>query len=598
MRLSFLKAPVSHSSSIPISDPAALLASLLATSGDCIKILDLDGRLLFMTETGQKVMEINDFSKFQGCPWPSFWEDQGNIDAKAAIATALTGRNGQFQGFATTAAGTPKWWEVIVTPILGTDGKPERLLSVSRDITAAHQANIALRESEARFKMFAQAMPNQIWSAMPDGQLDWFNDQTLAFTGLTIEDLAGDRWAQVIHPDDLGRASEAWTAALLEGNSYQVEFRVRRADGIFRWHIARAVPIKDASGVVERWIGSNTDIEDQKATALALDDSRQRVEAAIRAADIGTWDLDPSTGRINWDNRCYELFGMIPGTPVDFDVFLAALNPLDREATEKACLDAMHFDGPQGYDVEYRTIGLKDGKERWISAKGKAIFENGIATQFLGTVRDISKLKHAELQQKLLARELEHRLKNTMAMVSAIASQTFRTAATKEDARTIFDARLFALNRAHDILTRSSWTSASMPTVVDGALAPHRDERIRTSGPAVELTAKQALSLALALHELATNATKYGALSVPSGTISCEWTYVNSSTGPILNFCWREYGGPTVVPPTRRGFGSRLIQSTLSSDFGDAVTIEFLPEGLVCSFSTCLSGSVGRTRDS
>ena len=519
-----MKAPVSHSSPIPISDPAALLASLLATSGDCIKILDLEGRLLFMTETGQKVMEITDFSKFQGCPWPSFWEDQGNTDAKSAIATALTGRNGQFQGFAHTAAGTPKWWDVIVTPILGADGKPERLLSVSPDITATHQADIALRESEARFKMFAQAMPNQIWSATADGRLDWFNDQTFAFTGLTFEELVGEQWANVIHPDDRGRAYEAWAAALSDGSAYQVEFRVKRADGAYRWHLARAVAIRNAEGAIERWIGSNTDIEDQKTTSLALYNSRQRVEAALRAADIGTWDLDPPTGKINWDNRCYELFGMTPGDPVDFDIFLSALNPLDREATEKACLDAMRFGGPQGYDVEYRTIGLNDGRERWISAKGKAIFEDGVATQFLGTVRDISKLKHAELQQQLLARELEHRLKNTMAMVSAIASQTFRTAATKDDARTIFDARLFALNRAHDILTRSSWTSASMPTVVEGALAPHRDERIPTSGPAVELTAKQALSLALALHELATNATKYGALSVPGGTISCEWT--------------------------------------------------------------------------
>jgi two-component sensor histidine kinase len=251
----------------------------------------------------------------------------------------------------------------------------------------------------------------------------------------------------------------------------------------------------------------------------------------------------------------------------------------------------MKLDGPQAYDIEYRTIGLDDGIERWCSAKGRAEFENGEVSRFIGTIRDIGKLKRAEAQQQMLTRELEHRMKNTMAMVGAIASQTFRTAATKEDARTIFDARLAALNQAHDILTQSSWTSASMPTVIAGALAPHRtgEKRIRVSGPEVELTAKQALSLALALHELATNATKYGALSVPDGTITIDWACHTGSDGPALGFVWRESGGPVVAPPTRRGFGSRLIEGTLSADFGSSVKIEFLPEGLTCRFETRLS---------
>jgi two-component sensor histidine kinase len=254
----------------------------------------------------------------------------------------------------------------------------------------------------------------------------------------------------------------------------------------------------------------------------------------------------------------------------------------------------MKIDGPQAYDIEYRTIGLDDGIERWCSAKGRAEFEGGEVTRFIGTIRDIGKLKRAEAQQQLLTRELEHRMKNTMAMVGAIASQTFRTAATKEEARSIFDARLHALNHAHDILTRSSWTSAAMHTVVDGALAPHRsgDTRVRAHGPDVALTAKQALSLALALHELATNATKYGALSVPAGTIDIGWDWCMTSDGPALRFAWRESGGPEVTPPTRRGFGSRLIEGTLSADFGSSVTIEFASQGLICSFETRLSDLV------
>ena len=449
-------------SSAPVSDPNSLLRALLASSGDCIKILDLNGNLIYMTEGGQRIMEVSDFGAIKGCPWPDLWQDKGNTDAKAAVAAARDGNTGHFQGFATTLAGTPKWWDVTVTLIRDAEGRPERLLSVSRDITEARGADLAVRESEARFKTFAQAMPNQVWSATPDGQLDWFNEQVFAYSGLNIDDLIGNKWAQMVHPDEIGPAAGIWSKALEAGKQYQVEFRLRRADGAWRWHIARALPIKDAAGAITRWIGTNTDIDDQKA---------------------------------------------------------------------------------------------------------------------------------AEAQQHLLARELEHRMKNTMAMVGAIANQTFRTAATKEEARTIFDARLRALNQAHDVLVASSWASAPMSVVVDGALGAHRtgEGRIHVKGPAVDLSAKQALSLSLALHELATNATKYGALSVPEGMIEVTWACTASDADPVLCFTWRESGGPTVSAPSRRGFGSRLIESTLSSDFGTSVKVEYPPEGVVCSFETRLS---------
>lgn len=574
-----------------VADSTSLLSALLGSSADCIKILDLAGNLVFMTEGGMRVMEVTDFEAIRGCPWPDFWHDEGNLQAKAAVAAALDGRVGHFQGFATTMAGTPKWWDVTVTLIRDAAGQPDRLLSVSRDITDTRLADEALRESEARFKMFAQAMPNQVWSATPDGQLDWFNEQAYAYSGLTFDDVSGTKWIGIVHAEDIAGAAENWTAALSTGEPYQAEFRLRKADGTYRWHLARALPIKDDTGRIMRWIGTNTEIEGQKAIEAELMESQQRVEAAISAADIGTWDLDPQTGVLKWDRRCYELFGLTEGKPVTFDVFLAGVHPQDRDATEQACLAAMRPDNPDPYDIEYRTIGLDDGIERWVSAKGKAILENGAAARFIGTIRDVSKLKRAEAQQKLLTGELEHRMKNMMAMVAAIARQTFRSAATKEEARTIFDARLHALNYAHNILTQTSWTSAPMTTVVEGALAPHRsgEKRVHVTGPAVDLTAKQALSLALALHELATNAAKYGALSTSGGTIEVTWACTQEADDTILRFCWREAGGPKVTPPSTRGFGSRLIESTLSSDFGDKVKLEFLPEGVVCRFETKLS---------
>jgi PAS domain S-box-containing protein len=445
-----------------VADPNGLIQSLLGASGDCIKILDLEGNLLFMSERGKRVMEVTDFGAIKGCAWPSFWKDQGHIDAKAAIEAARAGGTGHFQGFATTMAGTPKWWDVTVSLIRDADGKPDRLLSVSRDITASRASELALRESETQFKTFAQAMPNQVWSARPDGQLDWFNEQVFAFSGLQFSDLSGNNWAQMVHQEDVSTAAAAWAQALADSTPYEAEFRLRRADGAFRWHIARALPIKDDSGRTVRWIGTNTDVEKQKS---------------------------------------------------------------------------------------------------------------------------------AEARQKLLAGELEHRIKNTMAMIAAIANQTFRTANSMEQAHATFDARLFALSQAHSVLTETSWTGASMKAVLEGALAPHRtgEGRIHVRGPDVQLEPKQALSLVLSIHELATNATKYGALSVESGTIAVTWDCRTSDDGGrTLRFEWREAGGPPVSPPTRRGFGSRLIEATLSADFGGDAKIDYKPDGLVCTFETTL----------
>jgi two-component sensor histidine kinase len=130
-----------------------------------------------------------------------------------------------------------------------------------------------------------------------------------------------------------------------------------------------------------------------------------------------------------------------------------------------------------------------------------------------------------------------------------------------------------------------------MRMVVDAALTPHRagEIRIRGVGPNVDLTAKQALSLALALHELATNATKYGAWSVPGGIVDISWTCDLSGPEPMLHFSWHESKGPKVSPPSHRGFGSRLIEGSLQSDFGGPVRVEYAPEGLICSFQTRLS---------
>lgn len=312
-----------------LEERQAFLSSILASSTDCIKVIDLDGRLTFMNEGGMKVMEISDFNDVRGCPWPSFWDGDGNAEARSALAEARRGRTSHFIGKADTFMGTPKWWDVSVSPILGNDGRPARILSVSRD-----------------------------------------------------------------------------TSALME----------------------------------------------------------------------------------------------------------------------------------------------------------------------------------AQEEQRLLNTELGHRLKNVLALVQSIANQTFRQSSGVEEANSAFASRLAALGKATDVLTSTAWQSATLHDVVGAGLASVGDMggRIHLHGPAMRLDSQVALALTLALHELTTNACKYGALSNDCGTITLTWAHgpgeISSDTR--FTFLWQEKGGPEVVPPSRRGFGSKMIERSLRAYFRGETSLSFEREGV------------------
>jgi two-component sensor histidine kinase len=209
---------------------------------------------------------------------------------------------------------------------------------------------------------------------------------------------------------------------------------------------------------------------------------------------------------------------------------------------------------------------------------------------------DITERKRWEEHQQLLINELNHRVKNTLATVQSIASQTLRNARSMEEAGSAMEARLLALSRAHDVLTRENWESASLEEIIKEALAPYRHERedrLRVAGPDVRFSPRMALAIAMALQELATNAIKYGALSNSSGKVRIEWA-ISPRTEPDdsetrLRLTWTESGGPVVAPPSRWGFGARLIERSLAQDLNGEVRIEFAPEGITCTVDAPLT---------
>lgn len=199
-----------------------------------------------------------------------------------------------------------------------------------------------------------------------------------------------------------------------------------------------------------------------------------------------------------------------------------------------------------------------------------------------------ARVRAAEYQQ-LLLNELNHRVKNTLATVQSIVSQTLRNAPTPPEARALIEQRMIALSRAHDVLTREKWEGADLHAIIDQALTPFREpenDRFHVRGPKLRLSPRMALDLAMALHELATNAVKYGALSNASGTVELTWEVDDGSPPPRLKLRWQERGGPPVEAPGRRGFGTRLIERSLAQDLGGEARIEFEPSGIVCTIDT------------
>jgi two-component sensor histidine kinase len=222
----------------------------------------------------------------------------------------------------------------------------------------------------------------------------------------------------------------------------------------------------------------------------------------------------------------------------------------------------------------WRTLALT-------AAIGGVLLVIGVAFA-IRLARDVAR---GEALQALMVNELNHRVKNTLATVQSISAQTFRDTSSFADARDKFEARLIALGRAHNILSEERWLDADLQEIVNGILVPlgfKDSERVKLIGPAIRVPPRAALMLSMVLHELATNAVKYGALSGPSGRLSVDWDLHGEGKDARVDLIWREAGGPAVLPPKRKGFGSRMIEQSMSAQLGGKADLAFAPEGVVC----------------
>ncbi|MEZ2126755.1 MULTISPECIES: sensor histidine kinase [unclassified Sinorhizobium] len=301
------------------------------------------------------------------------------------------------------------------------------------------------------------------------------------------------------------------------------------------------------------------------------------LQSAIEYAIISL-DLD---GLItSWNEGATRIFGWMAEEIIGSPISIIFTDDDKREGIPQREMTAS-LDRESGNDERWHRRG--DGTLFWASGQMMALrSEDGIVEGFLKILRDRTDQREAEERQRMLMHELSHRMKNTLTVVQAITSQSFRSAATLEDAKSAITARLTAYSKAHDILLQRDWVSTTMASIVEATAANigvEASERLRMHGPSVELGPQAALTFALVLHELATNASKYGALSGEAGTVDVSWDIKDKDRPIRLQFWWRESGGPEVRPPKRKGFGSRLIASSLRA-FGH-VTLDYRPAGVV-----------------
>ena len=254
------------------------------------------------------------------------------------------------------------------------------------------------------------------------------------------------------------------------------------------------------------------------------------------------------------------------------------------------------------YTIEKQHVRV-DGSTGWARVSSTAVRDPGGAFLYaIRVVEDITERKDAEHRQRLLVNELNHRVKNTLATVQALAFQTFRQGATPEVARERFEARLFSLARTHNLLNESHWEGAPVRDVVLVELRPYISEngsRVAVAGPDVDLPPRTAVVLGMVFHELATNAAKYGALSLGSGTVEVTWLLQREGAAKKLRLRWVERDGPMVVKPERTGFGSRLIEAATAGELNGRVTMNYLTTGLVCELEIPLEAAdkLGRVEE-
>ncbi|MDX2201821.1 MAG: ATP-binding protein [Hyphomicrobiaceae bacterium] len=454
-------------------------------------------------------------------------------------------------------------------------GSALKMARVRRD--AAEAVAARTRELEA----VLDTVPAGVWFiSEPDTAVARSNRRGAEMLGLEAD--AGASPAQsepgavrvLRHGVELDRATLPLYRAARGEAVGEEELEIERRGGARRTLLVSAAAIRREDGGVTGAVAAAVDITSRKETELALLANAQKLEHASAAAGIGFWELNLDTSEMSCSPQFRADFGLPPDAPVDFSHVLAALHPDDRSRVEAALADAVATGSL--YQVECRNL-RHDGTVHWVNVRGQVLPAEGSPLLMLGVTLDVTERKRAEEHLQLLMREVNHRAKNMLTLVQAIARQTASSSPADFVGR--FSQRVLALAANQDLLVKNDWRGVDISDLAYAQLAPFADligSRILVSGPSLRLSPNAAQAIGMALHELATNAGKYGALSGHAGKVEIAWQLGNDR----FSISWIESGGPPVSAPTRVGFGSSIVKSMLKVSLSCDVDLAFAPAGI------------------
>lgn len=481
--------------------------------------------------------------------------------------------------------GSIVWVNNSVAVIRRPDGEPYGVLSITLDVTQRREAEAALRKSEQSLRLAVESAGMATWELDPETLDGEWSPNRFDLLGLPrAPDLRGsfEDWLARMHPEDRDVVRSMALRCLRHGVPYTIEYRILRADtGEVRWLQSHGSRIDGGEDGPSRFVGISFDVTERKRGEQDLRASEGRFRTIFEQANdfIFTSGIDQRVTSCN--PAVANALGYTPEEMIGRS-FSEFLDPAEFRRTRDMLVQKLATGGTTRYSVRVRS---RTGEELVWEVNSTLIYSSaGVPTSLFAIARDVTEASRYEAHQRLLIDELNHRVKNTLAIVQGIAQQTFRPDADPGTARAGFEARLTALAGAHDLLTRERWSPVPMTRIIADAMAPHLGcgTRITMAGPGINIGPKTAISLALAVHELATNAVKHGALSTPEGCIAIDWTVETSGDVQHLRFEWVESNGPPVSAPERRGFGTRMIERGLAAELNGVVRIEFAPEGLRC----------------
>ncbi|HYD43868.1 MAG TPA: PAS domain S-box protein [Phenylobacterium sp.] len=474
------------------------------------------------------------------------------------------------------------------------NGKFVNTRCFTMDVTHLHEAERARRESEERLAATYEAATVGITETDETGRMLRVNDAICKMLGRSREQLLEMTFLDYTHEEDREEDARRY-AAQVEGeiSNYALRKRACRPDGSVVYLDIYSSSVRDQGGRFLYGVRVIQDVTEAKQMEDRVRESERHMRDLLEALPAAVYTTD-ANGRITFFNKaCIEMAGRTPQIGdewcVTWRLYTADGAPLPHDQCPMAValredrpvrgVEAM-AERPDGAFVPFMPYPtpLHDSNGRLIGA--------------INMLVDITERKQAENRQRTLIDELNHRVKNTLATVQSLAIQTARHSDSVQDFSRRYEGRLLGLARAHDLLTRRHWEDAPLDFLAREVLGPMSNSgATQIEGPPITLNPRAALSLTMALNELATNAAKYGALSSEEGDLSLTWEIRDDAGATVVDLVWQERGGPAVKPPTRRGFGTRLIERCIEGDLGGELDVVFEPLGLSCRMSIPLRGA-------